>query len=1621
MAQIPGSSLIDQLLHLRSEASHPDASHHLSSLLSSHTGSWPIRHLITTFQDIYKSIPEYTKTNNNEFITHLRAQVKAATPNVAELIGTDSRPGLIDANTGRHLTHNTIRQFLESFQIPVGPSRHGKPRIAVILPNGPLMAVAVLAFVNRYTIVPMTSNTVPEQLQMDIENAKADAVVALDADIGKLQLDNGSRPVFGIEQLEDMTFRVVSAQNACSACDVPPNSGDDIAIILFTSGTSGTKKLVPITTYNLIAGTMATIESVELSTTDICLNMMPLNHVGGIMRSIFSPILAGGATICCPSFDPSMFWDAIQTPHMTPTWYYATPTMHQMILAEAEHRPDAVKQSAIQFICNAGGGLPPTLAVQLHDTFHCSVLPSYGMTECMPIAAPPRDYKLDRHGTSGRIVGPEVAILTESGKPVLQCGMLGHICIRGSPAFEGYLTPDGKIDTSAFNESGWFDTGDLGHLDADNYLYITGRSKEVINRGGEIISPVEVENAVLATAKDPESSLYGRVTETLAFSVPDEVLQEVVGVVIVTPPGLTRPDIRQIHEALQPILHQPKWPALVVYMDGVPKANNKIQRIKLAERLSLETLTTATPLANRHYEATCPPAGAPLSALIPKKACVIDDKIIRSVLSKKANAPEVHVQINPRDGLAQVVLFVQNPDDDYVTPGQLHNQLDGYLVPSRIIPLKGPMPVDFYGKPDQAAINEAIRSRNSDGDLSPVQRRVREIFAVALSCAPDEVSAVTDFFAAGGDSLSAGRMVSQLRREFSIFLAGDILFHHSTIGAIEHKITEAVDVKAAKGDDGEVELPGCEKTYSSTNPIILILHLFPTVFFFPMKRAFQWMMFAYVMAECSNRFPIRDNLIGRLILVVFAVMSARLCSQIVSPILAIVFKWLVIGRYKEGISPMWGPYHTRWWLTQKALQVCGKGLFNNYNWSRILFYRLLGAKIGKNVTMSASAKLGEYDLIEIGDNVVLDTCLCRPFGVERNTSMLLKRIRIGKDSSIGIKSIVAPGADIPERTCIGPNSSSWELQDADESNRQLLTSQIPQPHWIWILLIVQPIKIITWMAARITWMGGLIPMVLEFPTPAADMFRSTLNWYTSDQRVAFHITARICRAIGGPIVLFIAVLIIKSLLDLICGKPKPGPASRQTTRQKVRSAVLAQILPAGDIHELTRLTGRHYEFVSMAVRALGGKVGKHVYWPSVGPVTVDFDLIEVGNDVVFGSRSTLVTSDGYGRDRIVIGDGSMVGDRVVALPGTTIGREAMIGSGALLRRNGDYAANTVWTGSKGGEAIQFPSSTSTSPSSSTAPTIIGDSSSSPSSDNEDGSTISKNTINEKETDVGGKNKTATVTEIEKGSDTCKPFGRAFYRREANYYVLRMWQIVIYSVFSVIVTTVYWLLTVLFSLFALRAVLDYSDAAGFKQGAWRPFALYGLLASILSVITAAQVFLAFGIILCIKWTVVGRRKEGAYHWDKSSYNQRWQFLLSCETLIKDCYDGVGLQPMISGSAYISWYYRLLGANIGKDCAIHANGSPSIFFTEPDLVTLGNRVAVDDASLVCHLNSRGGFELHTLNVGDRSILRAGSRLMSGASMGQDACLLEHTLVLSGDHVENRDTLQGWPAEGFEGKRV
>jgi acyl-CoA synthetase (AMP-forming)/AMP-acid ligase II len=236
----------------------------------------------------------------------------------------------------------------------------------------------------------------------------------------------------------------------------------------------------------------------------------------------------------------------------------------------------------------------------------------------MPISTPPIGYCLDRPGTSGLPTGPEVAIFSAQGA-LLPRDSGGRICVRGGSLFQGYLNPNGTLDKSCFRDR-WFDTGDLGYLDHDGYLFITGRSKEVINRGGELISPFEVENAIIAAAKDPQSPIYSRVSQVLAFAVPHSVLQEVVGVLLVTPRGQRRMDIRHLNNALQSSLQQAKWPALVTYMDELPKGNNKYLRTRLAQRLRLPELSERTAYFDRHWEAACPEPDTDLAVPIQRQS-----------------------------------------------------------------------------------------------------------------------------------------------------------------------------------------------------------------------------------------------------------------------------------------------------------------------------------------------------------------------------------------------------------------------------------------------------------------------------------------------------------------------------------------------------------------------------------------------------------------------------------------------------------------------------------------------------------------------------------------------------------------------------------------------------------------------------------------------------------------------------------------------------------------------------------------------------------------------------------------------------------------------------------------
>lgn len=1199
----------------------------------------------------------------------------------------------------------------------------------------------------------------------------------------------------------------------------------------------------------------------------------------------------------------------------------------------------------------------------------------------MPISTPPLDYKLDREGTSGISTGPDLTILDWSENYV-DPGTVGRVCVRGEPVFPGYVKPDGTLDKSAFNPDGWFDTGDLGYMDADGYLYITGRSKEVINRGGELISPFEVENAILSASMSPDTPISGRVSQVLAFSTGHDVLQEVVAVALVTPDDKPRVDLKTLHNTLRSSLHQAKWPALVTYMNDLPKKNNKILRTKLSERLNLPKINDDMQPLERHWEGDCPPVDTALSEPIPSRPCSINGLEISKTLDRALPDELDHhlhgdstVFISPsKPGICKGDKELVNHVKDTMA-GCIHN----YMIPTQFHLMPEPFPRTHSGSIDEAKLlqeHKELQGKSAAQLDDTTEGRVTKAFAEILQCGPDEISPNIDFFTLGGDSLRAGRLVSLLRNEFKVSIPISIVFNYGTVKAIASHLEEI------SGPGGSMDIPdntaGCAETRSSTNPFLMLLQLIPIVVIYPIRRALQWTAFL-TFFTFTGTWSTSDNVIGRLFNLTVSIMFGQILVRCFTPFVGILAKWIIIGRHREGLYPMWGLYHTRWWLVQKIVSVCGKGIFKFNNTTEVLYLRLMGAKVGKGVKID-NVQMGEWDLLDIRDGAALAGCMCRPFAAEGNTSMYLGRIVIGEKAFVGSSSIVAAGTEVPADTCIGPNSSSWEVSDAEEENRELTPSAAAKPHWVLTLLITIPLSMVAWFCSLIPWLAGLLGMMITKPVAPNTPLTSIVTWFSDPERVGYHYFALILRTIFAPFIFFMFTVVVRSALDLLFGRLPRGSDKPLGTVDVWRAGLIKSLLPVGRLHKMTDMFGQHYEATSIAVRMLGGNIGKRVYWPGTGPSIGDYHLLDIGDDVVFGSRSHIVTSDGFGSAPVRIGDGAMIADRVTLLPGVDIGDGAIMGSGAMTRRGKSYGPHGTYVGSKGGDSVCLSAGS-------------------------------------KEQEKGLSSGTSSETASE---SNYSPFGRAFYMKQAPYRVLGPFAIFCYSAFTTVFTAFYWNVPNISSVQIVNVVMTRCVPNGIGMW-WDVLAVFLMMCVLIAILTTLEAILALAIVIASKWALLGRRKPGNYDWDKSPYCQRWQMFLCIEKLRRNCYSGQGILNLLTGTHWLVLYFKALGADIGKDCALFANGKPSLMFTEPDLIKLGDRVVVDDASVVAHINTRGKFDLNPLEIGDRCVLRCGSRLLSGARMKDDSCLLEHTLIMGGDIVEDRWTMQGWPAERFTGPRI
>jgi oxalate---CoA ligase len=489
--------------------------------------------------------------------------------------GREDAPA-IGAPDRKTMTHGALRALCENTVKSLNAMGIGRgDRVAMVLPNGPEMAAAFIAIACGATTAPLNPAYRAEEFDFYLSDLHARALVILDKMESPALAMAEARGIAVVRLVPGGTAGDFTLKADISG--TPEKSGfaeeGDIALVLHTSGTTSRPKIVPLSQTNVTASAYHIGNSLGLREADVCLNIMPLFHIHGLIAATLSSIAAGASVVCTPGFNALKFFTWFE--EANPTWYTAVPTMHQAILTRAERNSDIIKKGRLRLVRSSSSSLPPQVMEALETTFRVPVIEAYGMTEAAhQMASNPLPPHPRFPGCVGIAAGPDVAIMNESGK-LLPPGELGEIVIRGRNVTAGYeANPD--ANAKAFT-NGWFRTGDQGVMDEAGYLRLTGRLKEQINRGGEKISPLEIDTVIMD---------HPSVAQVVTFGVPHDKLGEDVAAAVVLREGAVC-DERELRAFVGSRVADFKVPRKIIFLDEIPKgATGKLQRIGLHEKLA---------------------------------------------------------------------------------------------------------------------------------------------------------------------------------------------------------------------------------------------------------------------------------------------------------------------------------------------------------------------------------------------------------------------------------------------------------------------------------------------------------------------------------------------------------------------------------------------------------------------------------------------------------------------------------------------------------------------------------------------------------------------------------------------------------------------------------------------------------------------------------------------------------------------------------------------------------------------------------------------------------------------------------------------------------------------------
>ncbi len=492
------------------------------------------------------------------------------------------RPALL-APDRESMSYAELGRFVERISGQLRANVDGvDSKIAIVVPNGAIAASSFVAVANAAIAAPLNPAYTRDEFAFYLEDLSASLLLCADADGPAAEAARSlDIPVVLVSDADDMRAGEFELDlPAAKALPLDAASPGDVALVLHTSGTTSRPKIVPLSQRNVCASAANVAASLQLSAEDRCVNIMPLFHIHGLIAVILASLRAGAAVYCTPGFNAvrvfGWFADA------EPSWYSAVPTMHQAILARAGRNADVVQSMNLRFIRSSSSSLPPQVMREMEGCFDCPVVEAYGMTEAAhQMTSNPVAPGKQKAGAVGLPAGPEVRVLLADGG-LADIDQEGEVVIRGPNVTAGYesneqANRESFVDT-ADGGGRWFRTGDQGRFDADGYLTITGRLKEIINRGGEKISPREVDEVLMDAPA---------VAQAVAFAVPHAQLGEDVAAAVVLKDGASASET-EIRDFCKQRLAGFKVPRQILVLDEIPKgATGKLQRIGLAQKLGL--------------------------------------------------------------------------------------------------------------------------------------------------------------------------------------------------------------------------------------------------------------------------------------------------------------------------------------------------------------------------------------------------------------------------------------------------------------------------------------------------------------------------------------------------------------------------------------------------------------------------------------------------------------------------------------------------------------------------------------------------------------------------------------------------------------------------------------------------------------------------------------------------------------------------------------------------------------------------------------------------------------------------------------------------------------------------